>query len=143
MKGANQDYLDNTLERECISNQYKSEFGGYRPHFEGSNPNILPNTVCTYVTVFLLLIPAWVISTGLFVGAVIWGTRANASFTYVCLGIIIATLILIIFTSYIGSYNRRTKESAYINSKEIELGKIKVLIKKEHEEADNLLLTAK
>lgn len=138
-----QDYLDNTLENECIQNQYKADFGGYRPHFKGANQNILPNTWKTYVAIILLLFPCWIISTGLFVLATYWGTVHQESFTYTMLALLIATVVFIIILSYVGSLNRRVREMKYIQSKEKELEQIKKLVKEEQEAADRLLLSSR
>ena len=143
MKADNQNYLDNTLEKECVQQQYKADFGGYRPHFEGRNPNLLPNTKMTYVAVFLLLIPAYILSIGLFVGVLIWATEHNESYTFVCLAVFIATVVFLVFISYIGSFDRSKKEKDYIAGKEKQLAQVKELIKNEVNEAENLLLTAK
>lgn len=138
-----QNYLDNTLEKEIVQQQYKADFGGYRPHFEGRNPNVLPNTWKTYVALLLLLLPAYVLAIGLFAGVLAWATHHNESFTFVCLAVMIATVVFLIFISYVGSFDRSKKEKEYIASKEKQLGEVKELIKKEHAEAENLLLSAK
>ena len=138
----NQEYLDNTLENECVVNQYKADFGGYRPHFEGRNPNQKPNTFWTYVACFLLCLPAYILGTGLFILCIWIATIVPDIYCYVCLGILIATVVLLILISYIGSFDRRKREKVYIKNKEKQLEEVKVLIKKEHDEADRLLLTA-
>ncbi len=140
---AEQNYLDNTLEKEIVQLQYKADFGGYRPHFEGRNPNVLPNTWKTYFAVFMLLIPAYVLSIGLFVGVLIWATHHNESYSFVCLAVFIATIVFLVVISYVGSFDRSKKEKDYIAGKEKQLGEVKELIKKENAEAEDLLMSAK
>lgn len=142
-KSQQQDYLDNTLENECLQSQYKADFGGYRPHLKGTNPNLLPNTWKTYVAVILLLFPCWIVSTGLFALAVYWGTSHQQSFTGVMLALIIATIMFIIFLSYLGSLDRRKREMLYIESKERQLEEIKKLVREEQEAADKLLMSTR
>ena len=134
-----QDYLNNSLEQETLSRQYKGDFGGYRPQFQGRNPNILPNTVWTHVAWILLCIPAYILSIGLFIGTCFWGTLHNDSYTFVCLGLLLATIVFIVIITFFGQLNRRKKEKNYILNKEVEMQKVATIVKKEHEEADNLL----
>lgn len=141
-KETKQDYLDNTLERECLQTQYKSDFGGYRPHFEGRPPGQLPNTWKTYVAVILLLFPCWILSTGLFAACLAWATREPDSFCWANLALLIATVCFIIILSYIGSIDRRKREKDYIDLKEKQLEEIKKILKAEQDAADNLLLSA-
>ena len=136
-----QDYLNNSLEQETLSRQYKGDFGGYRPHFVGRNPNVLPNTILTHIAWILLCLPAYILSIALFIGTVLWGTLHNDSYTYVCLGLLIGTIVVVVFVTFIGQFDRRKKEKNYILDKEAEMQKIAQIVKKEHEEADNLLST--
>lgn len=142
-KEEKQDYLDNTLENECLQKQYKADFGGYRPHFEGTNPNQLPNTWKTIVAVILLMFPAWIFSTGLFAAAVAWGTLHQDSFTWVMLALLITTIVALIILSWVGSLDRRVREMKYIEGKEKQLEEIKQLIKNEQEAAERLLMSSR
>ncbi len=138
-----QDYLNNSLEQESLAKQYKGDFGGYRPHFEGSNPNILPNTWKTHVAWILLCLPAYILSIGLFIFCIWWGTTHQDSYTFTCLGLLLGTIVLSIIISYIGQLDRRKREKDYIMKKEAEMQKVAQIVKREHEEADNLLISSR
>ena len=134
-------HLDNSLELQCQKMKYESEFGSYRPDFRGRNPNVLPNTSNTYICAILLLFPAYILSVGLFIPVLIWATNDNRSFTYTCLALLIATVVFLIIVSYQGSYDRNTRERDYITAKTKQLEELKILAKRESDEAERVLLS--
>ena len=135
-------YLDNSLELQCQKIKYESEFGSYRPDFRGRNPNVLPNTSKTYICAILLLFPAYILGVGVFVPTLVWATRDNESFTYTMLALLIATVIVLVVVSFLGSYDRNKREREYITEKTKQLQEINVIVKKENDEAERVLLSA-
>src|SRR3990167_8581664 len=112
-----QDYLDNSLEAECAARQYKAEFGGYRAHFVGWNPNFKKNTPMTFVACSLLTLPAYALAIGVMILGIWWGTVYPESYKYFCLAVLLATIVIFIVVSYVGTLDRRNKEREYIKEK--------------------------
>ena len=71
----------------------------------------------------------------------IWATNDNRSFTYTCLALLIATVVFLIIVSYQGSYDRNTRERDYITAKTKQLEELKILAKRESDEAERVLLS--
>jgi type VI protein secretion system component VasK len=139
MQSAN--YLDNSLELECQKKKYESEFASYRPDFRGRNPNEVPSTAKTHICFIILLFPSVIFGVGVFAPALIWATRDNDSFTYTWLALLIATVVFLVVVSFMGSYNQNKREREYISAKTKQLEEIKVIIKKENDEAERVLLS--
>lgn len=140
---ANEDYLDNSLERESLRHRYNTEFGGYRPRLEGSDPNQLPNTGATYFWIIMSLLPAYILSTGLFILFLYWETVAVKSYTFVWLGLLILFVVLMVFWAWWGSIDRLKRERIGINLKEQRIDELNQLLRKEQEAADELLRNPK
>ena len=100
--------------------QYKGEFGIYKPNFKGRSENEYPPKWYDYVLQTLVCFPVYIVCGLLMWGLLAWGFKYSVSYGWVSFGLFIAYLVILNVLVFIFGRDRRKRERECIAAKYIE-----------------------
>ena len=109
-----------TNEHIVISNkldQYKGEFGTYKPSFKGRHENYYPNKWYDWILQTLICFPVLIVLGLLMWGYLAWGFASPVSYGWYMFGTYIGTFVLLNILVFIFGRDRRKRERECIAAK--------------------------
>ena len=131
--------MDTLSELDSERPNYQREFNGFKPKFKGKAQGYYPNTCRTYITVLLILQPAYIVcALGLWLQ--IWlATSYSVIFSYVCFGLLCAYVAVCTIVVYCGAFGRLKMERECLAARRQEQLARQRMKKEEREQAEKLL----
>ncbi len=97
--------------------QYRGEFGVYKPKFKGRFENEYPNRWYDHIIQFLMILPLWIVLGLTFWGFVVWGLAHPLSYGWTNVGVFCFFLFLVFLLVFIFGANRSKLEREFIAKK--------------------------